>query len=129
MLQQAAVHALTAAGQESAAEAVDAAVWSVDASEVRLQTALSASMLSIAINPDAEKIVKSALRSAGAGALAGASQTAPEKKMRVARASVAGSAQAKAEGHPMVQAAKRLFDAEIQTVIDLSGGDLSEEAS
>jgi DNA polymerase-3 subunit gamma/tau len=134
MLQQAAVQALTAAGQQSAADAIAAAIWSVEASEVRIQTALSKSMLSVAINPEAEKIVKTALRSAGAGTLKlallpGAAPADPEKKMRVARAGVAGSAQAKAEGHPMVQAAKRLFDAEIQTVIDLSGSDLSKEAS
>jgi DNA polymerase-3 subunit gamma/tau len=50
----------------------------------------------------------------GAGAPA-----AGAKKPRTA--SRPGSAQAKAEQHPLVQQARKLFDAEIQTVIDLSG--------
>jgi DNA polymerase-3 subunit gamma/tau len=122
MLQSAASEALTSAGQNSAADAVDDASWAVESGEVRVQTELSKTMLSVVLNAEAEKVIKSALRSAGAGTLKlvllpGIAKPAAEKKPRTAKS---GSAQAKAEGHPMVQAAQRLFDAEIQTVIDLS---------
>jgi DNA polymerase III subunit gamma/tau len=77
------------------------------------------------MNPEAEKIVRGVIRSAGASKLtllAGAARQAQaaEKKPRAVRP---GSAQSKAMEHPMVQQAQRLFDAEIQTVIDLSGKD------
>ena len=78
-------------------------------------------MLPVVINPEAEKVARAALREV-AGAvkltlLPGAAKPAAQKKAKVARA---GSAQAKAMEHPMVQEAQKLFGAEIQTVIDLS---------
>ncbi len=81
-------------------------------------------MLPAVINPQAEKIAKDVARAAGILKLtllpaAPASPAAP-KKPRTTRAA-SGSAQARALEHPMVQHAQRLFDAEIQTVIDLSG--------
>ncbi len=84
--------------------------------------ALSKTMLPIIMNADAEKIVRAAIRSAGANKLtlvaAAATQTQHRRRSRASRKP--GSAQAKAMEHPMVQQAQRLFDAEIQTVIDLS---------
>jgi DNA polymerase III subunit gamma/tau len=81
-------------------------------------------MLSVVINPEAEKIARATLRPAGViklTLLAGASSPPPAaKKLKPART---GSAQARAMEHPMVQQAQKLFDAEIQSVIDLSGDD------
>ncbi len=121
-LQRAAVEALQAVGQGSAADALGDAAWTVVEGEARVQTELSKTMLPVIVNVDAEKIVRGVLRDRGvarltllAGAAAGGA-----KKPRVARS---GSAQAKAAEHPMVMEAQRLFDAEIQTVIDLSGQD------
>ena len=124
-LQRAAVEALTnAKGQDSAADALDDAEWSVDGSEVRVQTGVSKTMLPMVVNPEAEKIVKAALRDAGVGTLKlvllpGAPGAAAKKP----RAAKSGSAQAKALEHPVVQQAQKLFQAEIRTVIDLRDND------
>jgi DNA polymerase-3 subunit gamma/tau len=124
-LQRAAVEALTnAKGQDSAADALDDAEWSVDGSEVRVQTGVSKTMLPMVVNTEAEKIVKAALRDAGAGMLKlmllpGAAGGAAKKP----RAAKSGSAQAKAMEHPVVQQAQKLFQAEIRTVIDLRDND------
>ena len=64
-----------------------------------------------------------ALRIAGVlkfALLPGAPAAAASKKPRAAKA---GSAEAKARQHPLVQQAQKLFDAEIQTVFDLSETD------
>ena len=82
-------------------------------------------MLPMVINPEADKIVRAAIRTAGAGSLKlvllpGAANAAIAKKPRQART---GSAQAKAMEHPVVQQAQRLFNAEIRNVIDLRDND------
>ncbi len=125
-LQRAAVEALTnAKGQDSAADALDDAEWTVNGNEVRVQTGVSKTMLPMVVNPEAEKIVKAALRDAGVGALKlvllpGSAAAATAKKPRAAKS---GSAQAKALEHPVVQQAQKLFQAEIRTVIDLRDND------
>ena len=99
------------------------AAWTVANGEVRVQTELSQTMLPVMMNPDAEKIARATVRTAGVAKftlLPGAPASSTVKKPKVARA---GSAQSKAMEHPMVQQAQKLFDAEIQTVIDLSGDD------
>jgi DNA polymerase-3 subunit gamma/tau len=120
MAQHAVVEALTAATQTSAAEALADAAWTIADGEARIQTALSKTMLPVVINPDAEKIARTALRDAGIHKLtllpAAATHAAAAKQSRPARS---GSVQAKALEHPMVQQAQKLFHAEIQTVIDL----------
>ena len=75
-------------------------------------------MLPVVLNPDAERIIRAALRDAGVLKLTllPAAATAVAKKPRSART---GSVQAKALEHPMVQQAQKLFAAELQTVIDL----------
>ncbi len=117
--QQAVVDALAAAKQASAADAMADAVWTVADDEATVQTELSKMMLPVVMNADAEKIARAALREAGIGRLTllpGVAAPAAAKKPRAARS---GSMQAKAMEHPMVQQAQKLFDAEIQTVIDL----------
>ena len=111
--------------QATPADALADAVWTVTNGEVQVQTELSKTMLSMVINSETEKLVKSALREAGAGALKlvllpGVKTAAAPKKPRAAKS---GSAQAKAMEHPIVQRAQTLFNAEIRTVIDLRDGD------
>jgi DNA polymerase III subunit gamma/tau len=124
-LQRVAIEALAGLkGQDTAAEALEDATWTVEAGEIRVQTGVSKAMLAIVVNPEAEKVVRAALRTAGAGSLKlvllpGAA-TAVEKKPRAAKT---GSVQAKAMEHPIVQQAQRLFQAEIRNVIDLREGD------
>jgi DNA polymerase III subunit gamma/tau len=125
-LQRVAVEALSAAkNQDTPADALADAEWVVTATEVRVQTELSKTMLSMVINAEAEKLVKNALREAGAGALKlvllpGVKNAASAKKPRTAKS---GSAQAKAMEHPIVQRAQTLFNAEIRNVIDLTDND------
>jgi DNA polymerase-3 subunit gamma/tau len=116
--QRAVVEALTAVSQTSAAEAFADAAWTIAKGEARVQTVLSKTMLPVVINPDAEKIARTALRDAGIHklTLSPAATHAVAKKSRPART---GSIQAKALEHPMVQQAQKLFAAELQTVIDL----------
>jgi DNA polymerase III subunit gamma/tau len=124
-LQKAATEALAGAkSQDTAADALGDAEWVVTEGEVRVQTELSKTMLPMVINAEAEKIVKAALRDAGAGALKlvllPGGKTAAAKKPKTAKT---GSVQAKAMEHPIVQRARTLFNAEIRNVIDLREND------
>jgi len=125
-LQRVATEALmNAKSQGSAADALADSEWTVAGGELRVQTELSKTMLPMVVNPEAEKIVRLALREAGAGALKlvllpGTANSAAAKKPRAAKS---GSVQAKAMEHPIVQQAQKLFDAEIRNVIDLREGD------
>jgi DNA polymerase III subunit gamma/tau len=125
-LQKASVAALISAkSQETAADAMADAEWVVTEGEVRVQTEISKTMLPMVINAEAEKLIRNALRDAGAGALklvllSGSKKAEGEKKVRAPKS---GSAQAKAMEHPIVQRAQTLFNAEIRTVIDLREND------
>ena len=125
--QRAVVDALSAAKLTSAADAMADAVWTIADTETpheaTVQTELSKTMLPVVMNQEAEKITRAALRDAGIlklTLLPGAATPAAAKKPRPART---GSVQAKALEHPMVQQAQKLFQAEIQTVIDLREND------
>jgi DNA polymerase-3 subunit gamma/tau len=122
--QQAVVDALAAAKLSSAADAMADATWTIANDEAQIQTELSKTMLPVVMNAEAEKITRATLRSAGILKLTllpgAATPAAAEKKPRPARS---GSAQARAMEHPMVQQAQKLFNAEIQSVIDLRDND------
>jgi len=124
-LQRAAVDALSAVkNQDTAVDALADAKWVIVDQEVRVQTELSKTMLPMVINAEAEKIVRAAVRDAGAGTrklvlLPGVKRT-EEKKAPAPRS---GSAQAKAMEHPVVQRAQTLFNAELRSVIDLRDND------
>src|SRR6202522_1755830 len=120
-LQSAATEALSGSkNQDTAADALADAEWTLGDGEVRVQTELSKTMLPMVINAEAEKIVKAGLRDVGAGALKlvllPGVKTAATKKPRAAKT---GSAQAKAMDHLVVRRAQTLFNAEVRTVIDL----------
>jgi DNA polymerase III subunit gamma/tau len=121
-LQKASIDALVRAkNQDTAADALGDAEWLVTGGEVRVQTELSKTMLPMVINAETEKLIKAALQKAGAGTLKlvmlpGVKTATAAKKPRAAKA---GSVQAMAMEHPIVQRAQTLFNAEIQSVIDL----------
>ena len=124
-MRQAAIAALLgSAKQSSAGEALEDAEWSLANGVLRVQTGFSKAMLAMVLNPEAERIARAAIREAGGDGvkvewLTGGKR---ESKPAVKRAARSGSAQAKAEEHPMVRQAQQLFDAEIRNVIDLSEG-------
>ena len=119
-LQAAAVEALFASKHHtSAAEQLDEATWTIAEGELRIQTALSKPLLATIVRPEVEAIVKGALRSKGVTGLrvvflpgAAPAKAAPKKPRT-------GSAQARALEHPTVQAAQRLFNAEVTNIFDL----------
>jgi DNA polymerase-3 subunit gamma/tau len=119
-IQKAIVEALIAAGQGAAADAIEDSTLTAAAGELNIQTQISKTMLSVHINAEAEKIVKAAIRHFALTRL----QLLPGARAvtadRTPRAAKAGSAKAKAMEHPLVQRGRELFEAEIQTVIDLS---------
>jgi DNA polymerase III subunit gamma/tau len=121
-MQRGAIDALEAAKQSSAADAIEDSAWTMVDGEVRVETELSPVMLPIVINADAEKIIRAAVRDCGVlrmKFLPGTASASAPKKQSAPRT---GSVQAKAAEHPMVQQAQKLFQAEIQTVIDLRDG-------
>jgi DNA polymerase-3 subunit gamma/tau len=121
-LQRVTTEALSAAkSQGSAADAIADSEWTIEGGEIRVQTSLSKTMLPMVINPDADRVIRTALRSAGVASLKlvllpGVATSTANKKPKAART---GSVQAKALDHPVVQKAQRLFNAEIRNVIDL----------
>ena len=127
-LQQGVVDALASAkSQGSAADAMADAEWTAAAGTVRISMALSKTMLPMVINAEAEKIVRGVLRERVGGwkleMVPSASNGGGGAQLKKPRSARSGSAQAKAEEHPIVQQAQRLFHAEIRKVIDLSDGE------
>jgi len=80
-------------------------------------------MLPVVINAEADKILRAAAREAGVPRLALLPGTPAAAASKIPKPARVGSVQAKALEHPMVQQAQKLFDAEIQTVIDLREGE------
>jgi DNA polymerase-3 subunit gamma/tau len=107
--------------QQSAADAIEDASFSVGTGSVVLQTTLSKALLPAVINTEAERILKSVLAQHAPGLklqlLSGAAAATPAPKKP--RAAVLGSAAELAEKHPVVQQAKRIFAADISNVVDL----------
>jgi DNA polymerase-3 subunit gamma/tau len=119
-MQRAVVEALVAARQQSAADAMEDAVWTLAEGEARVETTLSKTMLGVVMNAEAEKVARGAMRGMKLVLLPGAEAVSAVKKVRVARV---GTAEARAKEHPVVQQAQRLFNAEIRNVIDLREGE------
>ena len=121
LLQSAAVEALFAAKTHtSAAEQLSEATWTIAEGELRIQTSLSKAMVTTLFRPEVEAIVKVALRENGViGLRLIFLPGAPQTKTAAPRKPRTGSAQAKALDHPTVQAAQRLFNAEVTNVVDL----------
>ncbi len=126
-LQAAVVQALQSApSQGSAADALADATFTLadnQPDQLTIQTALSKTMLRVVINPEAEKILRATLTRSSPTPIrhldllpATPQSTQAAKKPRTPRI---GSAQARAQEHPVVQRAQSLFHAEIRNVIDL----------
>jgi DNA polymerase-3 subunit gamma/tau len=123
--QKAAVAALISAkSQGTAADAMADAEWVVTDSEIRVQTGLSKTMLPMVMNTEAERLVRAAVQNTGGTLklvlLPGVKTAGTPKKPKAVKT---GSAQAMAMEHPIVQRAQTLFNAEIQSVIDLRDND------
>ena len=124
-LQSALTQALASVkGQQSASDAIHDATLTLAGDTLNIQTTLSKQMLPVAFNAEANRILTATLRQSHQNLklalLPGTPASAAPKKKRAA---ASGSAAELAENHPVVQQAKRLFSAEISTVIDLRDKD------
>ena len=120
-LQAAAVEALFLTRKNnSAAEQLEESTWTLTNGEVHISTSLSKPMLATIFRADVEAIIKSTLREKGlAGAKLVFIPAALDNKPKAPKKPRTGSVQAKALEHPTVQAAQRLFNAEVTNVLDL----------
>ncbi len=120
-LQAAAVEALFATGKHnSAAEQLDESTWTLAIGEVQIATVLSKQLLGTIFRPEVEAIIKTALRSHGLpGVRLVFLPAALDENPKVAKKPRIGSVQARALDHPTVQAAQKLFNAEVTGVFDL----------
>ena len=120
-LQAAAVEALFATKKHnSAAEQLEETTWTITGGEVQIATTLSKPLMGTIFRPDVEAIIKTALREKGLpGVRLVFLPAALDTKPKAARKPRSGSAQAKALEHPTVQAAQKLFNAEVTNVFDL----------
>jgi len=126
-LQAGFITALAAAkGQQSASEQLEDARLALNGDTLEVHTTLSAQMLPVILNTEAERILKAVLREQNADPLKlklipGAPAATPVKKSP--KPAAAGSAADLAAKHPIVQQAQQLFNAEISKVIDLRNKD------
>ncbi|HEY0759040.1 MAG TPA: DNA polymerase III subunit gamma/tau [Acidisarcina sp.] len=127
-LRDAVCAALAAKGHNTAAALLSSGVWSQTAAAVRVEVNSTKTMLSLAMNNEAEKICKAAMQSLGstlrlnvvsAEGANGTKAPAANGPQTAARPPATGSAQADALAHPLVQKAQELFSAEVRHVHDL----------
>jgi DNA polymerase III subunit gamma/tau len=115
------VAALASKGHNTAAGLLSAAHWGREESGiVRAKTGTTKTLLSLAMTPEALKIVHEALRTAG---IAPELEIVPgdiaEEAPNPAPLTSPGSIQEVALGHPLVRQAQKLFRAEVRSVLDL----------
>jgi DNA polymerase-3 subunit gamma/tau len=113
--------ALDDQGHNTAASLLQAGRWKlVDEGAIQVEVGVKKTMLGLAMNGEAWKIVREALRKAGAtqkmtvipGEAADPATTAPRQVSR-------DSIEAVALGNPLVRQAQQLFHAEVRSVLDL----------
>jgi DNA polymerase-3 subunit gamma/tau len=126
-LQQAFVDALASTkGQDTASHQIEESTFAMNGDTLEVQTTVSAKMIPIMINAEADRVMKTVLRTQNLGTLKlkflpGTAPVAP--KERANRPAAAGSAEELAAKHPIVQQARQLFSAEVIRVDDLRGKD------
>jgi DNA polymerase-3 subunit gamma/tau len=122
--------ALEASGHHTAAALLSNGNWTEADGAVRVEVGIKKTMLGLTMNPEAEKIVKTAARELGflkpvsvvsavngttvIGSPGNGSQAPPTK-----RPAAAGSVQAQALANPLVKQALELFNGEVRSVLDL----------
>ncbi|RRA49404.1 DNA polymerase III subunit gamma/tau [Acidipila sp. EB88] len=125
-MREAATSALEGAGHTTAAVLLGNGNWVETPEMVRIEVSAKKTMLGLTMNPEAEKVVRAAIRPFTGqpprpvqwfpGEGGGTRSTAA-----AARPAATGSVQALAMENPLVQQAKKLFQAEVRSVVDLRG--------
>ena len=119
-LRDAVTQALHDKGHETASTLLRGGQWQLNDSSITVEVAVRKTMLSLTMNPEAERIARTAIQQAGSTlklvVLPGDGATSPVP----AAAPVAkGSLQAHALENPLVKQAQELFRAEIRDILDL----------
>ena len=121
-LRAAVTSALHDKGHETASALLRAGAWSLAGGVITVSVAVKKTMLSLTMNPEAERIARGALQAAGSAAklvVVPGDGSAPLAS--AATAAPAGSIQAQALDNPLVKQAQELFRAEVRSVLDLRG--------
>jgi DNA polymerase-3 subunit gamma/tau len=122
-LRDAVTQALHDKGHETASALLRAGQWSLsDPNTITVTVAVRKTMLSLTMNPEAERIARAALQQAGSSAKlivvpGDGSASPPPPAPHAAK----GSMQSHALDNPLVKQAQELFRAEVRTVLDLRG--------
>jgi DNA polymerase-3 subunit gamma/tau len=120
-VREAVVAALATAGHSSAAQLLGSGAWSLDDASVRVAVpSMGKKMLSLTVNPAAERIIRQELQHVGAPArfvVSGGAGVAPA--IVAPPVAPAGSVQEAALAHPLVKRAQEIFNAEVRSVLDL----------
>jgi DNA polymerase III subunit gamma/tau len=121
-LRDAVSEALHEKGHETASALLRAGQWSVVDGTITVLVAVKKTMLSLTMNPEAERIARTALQQAGSSAklvvLPGDGSASP---MPPAPPAAKGSIQSHALDNPLVKQAQELFRAEVRSILDLRG--------
>src|SRR6201995_843944 len=123
-LRDAVAQALHDKGHETASALLRAREWSVSegSNTITVLVAVKKTMLSLTMNPEAERIARTALQQAGSSAklivLPGDGSASPAPP---AAPAAKGTIQSHALDNPLVKQAQELFRAEVRSILDLRG--------
>jgi DNA polymerase-3 subunit gamma/tau len=109
-------------GHETASALLRAGQWTVGDTTITVSVAVKKTMLSLTMNPEAERIARTALQQAGSNAklvvLPGDGSASPAPP---APHPAKGSVQSHALDNPLVKQAQEIFRAEVRSILDLRG--------
>jgi DNA polymerase-3 subunit gamma/tau len=109
-------------GHETASALLRAGQWSLNGDTITVAVAVRKTMLSLTMNPEAERISRNALQAAGIGAKLVVVPGDGSVSLSSAPPAVAnGSIQLQALENPLVKQAQELFRAEVRSILDLRG--------
>jgi DNA polymerase-3 subunit gamma/tau len=121
-LRDAVTQALHDKGHETASALLRGGQWTVTDGSITVTVAVKKTMLSLTMNPEAERIARTALQQAGSKAklvvLPGDGSASPAPP---APHAAKGSVQSHALDNPLVKQAQELFRADVRSILDLRG--------
>ena len=121
-LRDAVTEALHDKGHETASALLRGGQWTVADNNITVSVAVKKTMLSLTMNPEAERIARTALQQAGSHAklvvLPGDGSASPAPP---APHAAKGSIQSHALENPLVKQAQEIFRAEVRSILDLRG--------
>jgi DNA polymerase III subunit gamma/tau len=121
-LREAVSHALHDKGHETASALLRGGKWTIEEDTITVEVAVRKTMLSLTMNPEAERIARTALQHAGCNlklvVVPGDGTGSAVPSMPPA---AKGSIQSHALDNPLVKQAQELFRAEVRSILDLRG--------